>query len=43
MVNEYFNKVLTLCSLCKKEITVKSKYENRNKQYLCKECEPKLR
>lgn len=35
---EKFDKVLTLCSECKKNITVKSSYEDRNKKYKCDEC-----
>jgi transposase-like protein len=30
--------VLTLCSECKNEIIVKASYEDRNKNFYCKEC-----
>lgn len=33
-----FDKVLTICSKCKKHITVKCDYKDRNKEYTCKEC-----
>lgn len=33
-----FDKVLTICSKCKKHITVECDYKNRNKEYTCKEC-----
>ncbi len=36
-----FNKVLTLCSDCKQEITVKANYENRNKKFKCEKCSNK--
>lgn len=38
MGNKDFDKVLTLCMYCKKIVTVKASYEDRNKEYLCKEC-----
>ena len=36
-----FDKVLTLCDKCRKEITVKSTYEDRNNKYHCEECKSK--
>lgn len=35
---DYFNNVLTLCSNCKKRITVQSTYKDRNKKYKCDDC-----
>jgi uncharacterized protein RhaS with RHS repeats len=35
---ENFNKVATLCSKCKQEMTVWANYEDRNKKFTCDEC-----
>lgn len=32
------DKVLTLCSECRKEITVKASYADRNKKFKCEKC-----
>jgi predicted RNA-binding Zn-ribbon protein involved in translation (DUF1610 family) len=32
------DKVLTLCASCRKEITVKASYADRNKKFKCNDC-----
>jgi hypothetical protein len=34
-----FEKVVTLCSICKEKIVVEAEYKDRNKKYRCDKCE----